>query len=74
VLLSAVSQVVDRKEVVMSPVEGAVFNMRGKNKELLELITAMESAPLDGSADMGPLTMQLSGVIDAAVQVRVVFQ
>jgi hypothetical protein len=69
-LVAPLPQVVERKEVVMSPIEGAVYNMRGKNKELLELIAAMDNAPVDGTVDMGPLTMQLSGVIDAAVQVR----
>jgi len=38
-----------------------------KNKDIKELCAFIQSLPA-GRADVGPLTMQLSGVIDAAVQ------
>jgi hypothetical protein len=51
--------------VILSPIQNATLNIVTKNAELTELINNL--AP-NTAADIGPLTMQLSGVVDAAVQ------
>jgi hypothetical protein len=62
------AQVVERREIILSPIANACANIASKNRELTELISAIAAEPLDSkTVDIGPLTMQLSGVVDAAV-------
>ena len=62
------AQVVERREIILSPIANACANIASKNRELTELIGAIAAEPLDSkTVDIGPLTMQLSGVVDAAV-------
>jgi len=60
-------EVSERREVVMCPVENAVYNIVTKNNELRDLIRSMRDNR-DEHPATGPLSMQLQGVIDAAVQ------
>jgi dedicator of cytokinesis protein 3 len=59
-------EVVERKEVFLSPIENAVGTMNNKNQDLEVAIEAVEKAP-PGPVDVGPLSMLLNGMIDAAV-------
>lgn len=58
--------VADRKEVLLSPVENAVRTILDKNEELHEKCNQVEISK-DVSVDVGPLSMILNGMIDAAV-------
>lgn len=59
-------EVVDRKEVSLSPIENALSAMVTKNMELDQQIETVSKAP-PGAVDVGPLSMLLNGMIDAAV-------
>lgn len=60
--------VIDRLIVLRPPIESAVVNIVTKNRELEDLIWKMQNADLTEAKKMhGPLSMNLSGVIDAAV-------
>lgn len=55
-----------RREVLVSPIENAIQTMKNKNAELREKVAVVASAPA-GPVDVGPLSMNLNGMIDAAV-------
>jgi len=57
-------KVVERKEVVLNPIETAVYNLTSKNTELRDLVGTCKTA---ADPPLNPLSMQLAGVIDAAV-------
>ncbi len=50
----------------MTPIENAALSIINKNDELKEKIDSVQNAPGD-VVDVGPLSMLLNGVIDAAV-------
>jgi len=60
-------QVVDRKEIMFSPLENAIKTIQDKNEELRNSFNQVDNAPTDGPVDVGPLSMCLQGMIDAAV-------
>ena len=57
---------VSRKEVWISPIDGAVSTIVDKNKELHDKIENVLKSE-DSKVDIGPLSMTLNGMIDAAV-------
>jgi len=57
---------VARRETLLSPIENAIGTMKNKNAELREKVAHVASAPA-GPVDVGPLSMNLNGMIDAAV-------
>jgi hypothetical protein len=57
---------VARRETLLSPIENAIGTMKNKNAELREKVAQVASAP-PGPVDVGPLSMNLNGMIDAAV-------
>jgi hypothetical protein len=59
-------EVVGRRETVLSPISNAIATMRAKNAELRDKVATVASAP-PGPVDVGPLSMNLNGMIDAAV-------
>jgi hypothetical protein len=59
-------QVVDRKEIWITPIENAFNVVRDKSDELEDKIEKVESS-VEGQVDVGPLSMTLNGIIDAAV-------
>jgi hypothetical protein len=59
-------EVIARKEMLLSPIENAISTMTNKNVELREKIAVVANAP-PGPVDVGPLSMNLNGMIDAAV-------
>lgn len=59
-------EVVDRKELTLSPIENAIQTMTSKNVELLDKIDSVEQST-SPNVDVGPLSMLLNGMIDAAV-------
>jgi C2 domain in Dock180 and Zizimin proteins/DOCK N-terminus/DHR-2, Lobe C len=64
-------EVVERHEVIMSPLENACDVITRKNEDLREILATLaeqSTSGADTTVDVGPLSMQLSGVIDAAVQ------
>eukprot|EP00455_Lapot_gusevi_P001214 TRINITY_DN1049_c0_g1_i6.p1 TRINITY_DN1049_c0_g1~~TRINITY_DN1049_c0_g1_i6.p1 ORF type:complete len:893 (+),score=284.43 TRINITY_DN1049_c0_g1_i6:184-2679(+) len=58
--------VVHRQEVMIPPVQNAVIAIVSKNKELRDKVEQVSKAP-EGPVDVGPLSMNLNGMIDAAV-------
>ena len=56
---------VEQASVFRNPIEMAIESMEGKNAELEQKISIMETLP-DGGADQS-YTMALNGVVDAAV-------
>ena len=59
-----IAPVIERKEVWLSPLDNAIRAVKDKNAELEDKINrAVESKELD----LGPLSMTLNGMIDAAV-------
>jgi len=60
-------EVIDRKEIWISPVENAIQSISEKNIELREKINAVKNVPDDQPVDLNPLTMGLNGILDAAV-------
>jgi len=63
--LSRRAEVVERVEILMCPIENAILNIVSKNAEIKEIISEVKS---QDKPNTGPLSMQLAGVIDAAVQ------
>lgn len=62
------ASVVSRECVVRPPIESALVNIITKNRELEDLIWKVQNADMVEAKKMhGPLSMNLSGVIDAAV-------
>jgi dedicator of cytokinesis protein 3 len=59
--------VVDKKESLLCPIQNAVLAIQNKNIELRELIEQVRSSTEDKPKQMGPLSMSLTGVVDAAV-------
>jgi len=59
-------EVIDKKEVLLSPIQNALSTMINKNKELSEKIESAQTASA-GPIDLNPLSMLLNGMIDAAV-------
>jgi len=59
------AEVIERIEVLMCPIENAIYNIVSKNADLKEIITEVKAQE---KPNTGPLSMQLAGVIDAAVQ------
>jgi len=59
-------EVVARKEELISPIQHALSTIAAKNVELLEKVDKVKTAP-PGPVDVGPLSMNLNGIIDAAV-------
>lgn len=59
-------EVVARRETLLSPIANAIATMRAKNAELRDKVATVASAP-PGPVDVGPLSMNLNGMIDAAV-------
>lgn len=59
-------EVVARKEEMISPIQNALATIVAKNVELLEKVDKVKTAP-PGPVDVGPLSMNLNGIIDAAV-------
>jgi hypothetical protein len=59
-------RVVERKDMLLSPIETAVFNIVSKNSEIRELVASCKAT--ESSPNLNPLSMSLAGVIDAAVQ------
>jgi hypothetical protein len=59
-------QIIDRKEILLSPIENALSTIVNKNQELKEKMDQVQNAP-PGPVDVGPLSMNLNGMIDAAV-------
>jgi len=57
-------EIVEIIEVMLSPIENAINNVKAKNKELKQLIKKHQTPD---NINRGPLLMTLSGVIDAAV-------
>lgn len=58
-------EVVDRRELVLSPIENAVAAVTAKNAELRDLISKFSSS--DNVMKIDRLSMALQGVLDAAV-------
>jgi len=59
-------EVVERREQTLSPIENALAMLLAKTQELIEKIDEVDNAP-PGPVDVGPLSMILNGMIDAAV-------
>ncbi len=59
-------EIAERREVTLTPIQNAVATIANKNRELSERMDAVDSAP-PGPVDVGPLSMLLNGMIDAAV-------
>jgi hypothetical protein len=59
-------EVMARREVMVSPIENAIAAMKNKNAELRDKVSVVASAP-PGPVDVGMLSMNLNGMIDAAV-------
>jgi dedicator of cytokinesis protein 3 len=59
--------VISRKEKLISPFMNAVMSIQQKNNEILDIIAQFIASEKRGNADIGPLSMILNGVIDAAV-------
>eukprot|EP00742_Colponemidia_sp_Colp-10_P004488 GILJ01004791.1.p1 GENE.GILJ01004791.1~~GILJ01004791.1.p1 ORF type:complete len:1775 (+),score=309.30 GILJ01004791.1:791-5326(+) len=59
-------EVVDRRELLLSPIENAVNNIADKTVELIAKSAQVREFKGE-TADTGPLSMTLNGVIDAAV-------
>jgi len=59
-------EVVDRKEIFLKPIQNAFTAVNNKTDELRDLIDKVEKA--SPPVDVGPLSMILNGMIDAAVQ------
>jgi len=55
-----------RKEVLLPPIVNAIATMHNKTNELREKVETVAQAP-SGPVDVGPLSMNLNGMIDAAV-------
>ncbi len=59
-------EIAEKREVSLTPIQNAVATMNNKNRELSERMEAVDGAP-PGPVDVGPLSMLLNGMIDAAV-------
>eukprot|EP00462_Mataza_sp_D1_P022450 CAMPEP_0175145732 /NCGR_PEP_ID=MMETSP0087-20121206/14951_1 /TAXON_ID=136419 /ORGANISM="Unknown Unknown, Strain D1" /LENGTH=1762 /DNA_ID=CAMNT_0016430545 /DNA_START=76 /DNA_END=5364 /DNA_ORIENTATION=+ len=59
-------QVIARHEVSLTPIENAINSMLDKTEELKKLTAKVLDSPA-GATDVGPLSMCLNGIIDAAV-------
>jgi len=59
-------EVVDRKEIVLRPVQNAAATVLAKTRELGEQLDAVENAN-ERNLNINPLSMLLNGMIDAAV-------
>jgi dedicator of cytokinesis protein 3 len=59
--------VVSKKEKLLSPFLNAITSIQMKNNEILEKISQFIASEKRGTPDVGPLSMILNGVIDAAV-------
>jgi len=60
-------EVVDRVEVMISPIENAIVSITEKNLEIKEKVMQTKNTPEDINVDLNPLTMALNGTLDAAV-------
>jgi len=59
-------EVVARKEEMITPISNAIATLLAKNTELLDKVDKVKTSP-PGPVDVGPLSMNLQGTIDAAV-------
>jgi len=59
-------EVVDKKEIVLRPIQNAAATVLAKTRELGEQLDAVENAP-ERHLNINPLSMLLNGMIDAAV-------
>jgi hypothetical protein len=60
--------VIEAKEIMITPVENAVITVLDKTRELSEKIDSVAKLPDDAkNVDVGPLSMNLNGILDAAV-------
>ena len=57
------SEIIQKAEVLVSPIDYALVTVMEKNKEIVQIISKHES----GKENISPFTMVLKGVIDAAV-------
>jgi hypothetical protein len=58
----------EKKENLISPFQNAILNLKEKTNDIKRIIAQTKDTASSGSPDMGPLSMILNGVIDAAVQ------
>jgi dedicator of cytokinesis protein 3 len=62
-----IARVEDTQSVVIGPLENAVNMILSKNRDIRRDISRLKGVSASNRHDIGPLSMNLSGVIDAAV-------